>query len=150
MSFLETITFTDVLCHQARATKQRDWLHEIEQTAKYDYNFHDFLSDILLASNLCFQIQRGSSPQVTDDWKQFSDLYLWVKLKHFSFLFTLCLQNLETWVLYSLIKVKKTVSRHIQKSQSILESYKRKIHPTDVRPMASIMFHWILSFSFAN
>ena len=150
MSFLETVTFTDVLCRQARTTKQKDWLHEIEQTAKYDCNFHDFLSDILLASNLCFQIQRGSSPQVTDDWKQFSDLYLWVKLKHFSFLFTLCLQNLDTWVLYRLIKVKKTVSRHIQKSQSRLESYNRKIHPTDVRPMASIMFHWILSFSFAN
>ena len=56
MSFLETITFTDALCHQTRATKQRDRLREIEQTAKYDYNFHDFLSDILLASNLCFQI----------------------------------------------------------------------------------------------
>ena len=36
--------------------RQRDWLHEIEQTAKHDYNFHDFLSDILLASNFCFQI----------------------------------------------------------------------------------------------
>ena len=48
--------FTDVLGHRARTTNQRDWLREIEQTAKYDYNFHDFLSDILLASNLYFQI----------------------------------------------------------------------------------------------
>ena len=56
MSFLETITFTDVLCCQARTTEQRNWLHEIKQTAKYEYNFHDFLSDALLASNLCFQI----------------------------------------------------------------------------------------------
>ena len=86
MSFLETITFPDVLCHQARTTKQKDWLHEIEQTAKYDCNFHDFLSDILLASNLCFQILKNSSPQVTDGLKQFSDLQLWVKLKYFSFL----------------------------------------------------------------
>ena len=85
MSFLETITFTDALCRQTRATKQRDWLHEIEQTAKYDYNFHDFLSDILLASNLSFQIESSSS-KVTDDLKQFSNLHLWVKLKHFFFL----------------------------------------------------------------
>ena len=56
MSFLETITFTDILCRQARTTKQKDWLHETEQTAKYGHNFHDFLSDMLLTSNLCFQI----------------------------------------------------------------------------------------------
>jgi len=42
MSFLETITFTDVLCCQARTTEQRNWLHEIKQTAKYKYYFHDF------------------------------------------------------------------------------------------------------------
>ena len=55
-NFSEPIVFTDFLHCRARTTKQRDWLREIEQTAKYDYNFHDFLSDILLASNLCFQI----------------------------------------------------------------------------------------------
>ena len=48
MSFLETITFTDVLCGQARTTEQGNWLQEIKQTAKYEYNFHDFLSDTLL------------------------------------------------------------------------------------------------------
>ena len=92
MSFLETITFVDVLCHQARTS----WLYEIEQTAKYDYNFHDFLSDMLLASNLCFQILKNSSPQVTDGLKQFCDLYLWVKLKHFFFPVS-SLQELETF-----------------------------------------------------
>ena len=46
----KTIVFINVLGHQARTEKQRDWLHETEQTAKYDYNFHDFFSDILLAS----------------------------------------------------------------------------------------------------
>ena len=51
-NFLETI----VLLLLARTTKQRDQLHGIEQITKYDYNFHDFLSDILLAFNLCFQI----------------------------------------------------------------------------------------------
>ena len=55
-NFSETIVFTDVLGRRARTAKQRDWLREIEQTAKYDNNFHDFLSDVLLASNLCFQI----------------------------------------------------------------------------------------------
>ena len=55
-NFLQTVIFADVLGRQARTTEQRDWLHEIEQTAKHDYNFHDFLSDILLASNFCFQI----------------------------------------------------------------------------------------------
>ena len=66
--------------------EQRDWLHEIKYTAKYDNKFHDFLSDILLASNLCLQIQRNSSPQVTNGLKQFSDLHLRLKLKHFSVL----------------------------------------------------------------
>ncbi|XP_024837197.1 uncharacterized protein [Bos taurus] len=47
----------------------------------------------------------------------------------------------DIWVLNSLIKVKKTVSRHIQKSQSILGSSKREIYPTDVRPMPPNMFH---------
>ena len=56
MSFLETITFTDILGRQAGKPEQRDRLHGIEQTAKYAYNSHDFLSDILLASNLCLQI----------------------------------------------------------------------------------------------
>ena len=93
MSFLETITFVDVLCHQARTS----WLYEIEQTAKYDYNFHDFLSDMLLASNLCFQILKNSSPQVTDGLKQISDLHLWIKLKKFSFLSASPLQKLETF-----------------------------------------------------
>ena len=93
-NFLETIIFTDILGRQARTTKQRDWLHEIEQTAKYDYNFLDFLSDILLASNLCFQLLKNSSPQVTDGLKQFSHLHLWVKLKHF--LFSLYLVPPET------------------------------------------------------
>ena len=96
MSFLETITLTDVLCRQAWTTKQKDWLHEIEQTVKYDCNFHDFLSDILLDSNLCFQVLKNSSPQVTDGLKQFSDLHLWVKLKHFSFLSASSLQKLNT------------------------------------------------------
>ena len=78
MSFLETITFTDVLCRQARATKQKDWLHEIEQLNMTTI-FMTFLSDmllasfffflILLASNLCFQILKNSSPQVTDGLK---------------------------------------------------------------------------------
>ena len=47
----------------------------------------------------------------------------------------------DTWVLNSLIKVKKTVPPQMKNSQSILGSSKRKIHPTDVRPTASIMFH---------
>ena len=55
-NILETIVFTDVLGGQAKTMKQRDQLHGIEQITKYDYNFHDFLSDILLAFNLCFQI----------------------------------------------------------------------------------------------
>ena len=55
-NILETIVFTDVIGDQARTTKQRDQLHGIKQTAKYDYNFHDFLSDIILGSNLCFPI----------------------------------------------------------------------------------------------
>ena len=55
-NFLETITFTDILGRQAGKTEQRDRLHGIEQTAKYAYSSHDFLSDILLASNLCLQI----------------------------------------------------------------------------------------------
>ena len=60
------------------------------------------------------------------------------------FFFSLCLIPPEIgdiWVLNSLIKVKKTVSRHIQKSQSILGSSKREIYPTDVRPMPPNMFH---------
>ena len=118
MSFLETITFVDVLCHQARTS----WLYEIEQTAKYDYNFHDFLSDMLLASNLCFQILKNSSPQVTDGLKQFCDLYLWVKLKHFFFLS----RPSRNWRHLGSEQPhqgpKKTVSRHTQKSQSILGS----------------------------
>ena len=97
MSFLETITLTDVLCRQAWTTKQKDWLHEIEQTVKYDCNFHDFLSDILLDSNLCFQVLKNSSPQVTDGLKQISDLHLWIKLKNFSFLSASPLQKLETF-----------------------------------------------------
>ena len=95
-NILETIVFTDVLGGQAKTMKQRDQLHGIEQTAKYDYNFYDFLSDILLASNLCFQIWKSSS-QVTDGLKQFSDLQLWVKLKYFSFLPASSLQKLETF-----------------------------------------------------
>ena len=116
MSFLETITFTDVLCRQARTTKQKDWLHEIEQTAKYDCNFHDFLSDILLASNLCFQIQKNSS-QVTDGLKQFSDLHLWVKLKHFSFLCLVPPEMGDIWVLNSLIKVQKRLQTYTRISE---------------------------------
>ena len=95
-NFLETIVFTDLLSQQARTTKQRDQLHGIEQITKYDYNFHDFLSDVLLAFNLCFQIQESSS-QVTDGLKQFSDLYLWAKLNHLSFLFASSLEKLETF-----------------------------------------------------
>ena len=49
--------------------EQRDWLHEIKYTAKYDNKFHDFLSDILLSFNLRFQIKRSTSPQVTDGLK---------------------------------------------------------------------------------
>ena len=55
-NFLETVAFTGILSCWARTAEQRDRLHGIEQTAKYDLNFHDFLSDILLASNLCLQI----------------------------------------------------------------------------------------------
>lgn len=69
------------------------------------------------------------------------------------FFFSLCLIPTEigdTWVLNSPIKVKKTVSQHIQKSQKYTGVSKRKIHPTDVRSMASIMFHQILSSSFVN
>ena len=121
MSFLETITLTDVLCRQAWTTKQKDWLHEIEQTVKYDCNFHDFLSDILLDSNLCFQVLKNSSPQVTDGLKQFSDLHLWVKLKHFSFL---CLAR--NWRHLGSEQphqgTKRTVSRHTQKPWRILGS----------------------------
>ena len=51
--------------HKTKGLVTWDW------TAKYDYNFHDFLSDILLASNLCFQIlkKKPSSPRVTDGLK---------------------------------------------------------------------------------
>ena len=70
-----------------------------------------------------------------------------------TFFFSLCLipwEIRDIWVLNTHIKVKRTVSRHIQKSQSILGSSKRNIHPTVVGPMVSIMFHWILSSSFIN
>ena len=112
MSFLETITFVDVLCHHARTS----WLYEIEQTAKYGYNLHDFLSDILLASNLCFQILKNSSPQVTDGLKQFCDLYLWVKLKHFFFSCLVPPGIGDIWVLNSLTKVQKRLSPDIHKN----------------------------------
>ena len=56
MSSLETVVSSDVFGHWAGMAEKRDWLHEIEWTAKYDYNFYDFLSNTLLASNLCFQI----------------------------------------------------------------------------------------------
>ena len=43
------------------------------------------MSDILLASDLCFQISRSFSPQATYGLKQFGNLHLWVKLKPFFF-----------------------------------------------------------------
>ena len=58
------------------------------------------------------------------------------------FLSASSLQKLETLGSEQPYQVnKKTVSRHIQKSQHTLGSSKRKIHTTDVRPMASVMFH---------
>ena len=83
MSFLETITFTDVLCHQTRTMKQKDWLHEIEQTAKYCYSFHDFLPEILLASNLCFRGRQWHPtlvllPGKSHGWRSLVGCRLWV------------------------------------------------------------------------
>jgi len=43
-------------------------------------------------------------------------LYLWVKLKYFSFLSVSSLQKLEVWVLNSLIKVQKRLSPDIHKN----------------------------------
>ena len=95
-NFLETIVFTDDLGHQARTTKQRDWLPEIEQTTKHDYNFHDFCLTYYWLLIFVFKYKKSSYSQVTDGLKQFSDLYLWIKLKHFSVLSALSLQKLET------------------------------------------------------
>ena len=44
-----------------------------------------------------FRYKKSSSPQVTDGLTQFSDLHLWIKLKHFSFLSASSLQKLETF-----------------------------------------------------
>ena len=56
MSFLETITFTDVLCRQARTTNKRIGFMRLNRLQNMTTMFMIFLSDVLLASNLCFQI----------------------------------------------------------------------------------------------
>ena len=88
---------------------------------------------------LIFVFRNKTSPRATDGLKQFSDLHLWVKLKHFPFsLYLVPPETGDIWVVNSLIKVKRTVSRHLQKSQSILRISRRNIHPTDGRPMTSV------------
>ena len=94
MSFLETITFHWCPLLSDKDHRTKELVHEIKQTAKYNSIFMTLcLTHYWL---LIFVFRYIKKTQVTDGLKQCSDLYLWVKLKHFSFLPASFLQKLDT------------------------------------------------------
>ena len=71
----------------------------LKKPAKYDYNFYDFLSNILLAFNLYFSDIQKLFKSL--DESEFCNVHLLVKLKHFSFLCLIPPEIGDLWNLQS-------------------------------------------------